>query len=31
MARVAQAVDGDTLQMGETKIRLFGIDAPEAD
>lgn len=25
----AQVVDGDTLRIGDTKIRLFGIDAPE--
>lgn len=25
-----RVVDGDTLAMGETRIRLFGIDAPEA-
>ncbi|MFY9955165.1 thermonuclease family protein [Bradyrhizobium sp.] len=24
-------VDGDTVQIGETKIRLNGIDAPETD
>lgn len=26
----AEVVDGDTLRIGDTKIRLFGIDAPEA-
>ena len=26
---VARIVDGDTLAIGETKIRLEGIDAPE--
>lgn len=26
----ATAVDGDTLRLGDTRIRLFGIDAPEA-
>ncbi len=25
----ARVVDGDTLEIGRTKIRLFGIDAPE--
>lgn len=25
----AQVIDGDTLLVGETKVRLFGIDAPE--
>ncbi|MXO75758.1 thermonuclease family protein [Altererythrobacter aerius] len=25
----AQVVDGDTLRIGDTKVRLFGIDAPE--
>ena len=28
---VARIVDGDTLAIGETKIRLEGIDAPESD
>jgi endonuclease YncB( thermonuclease family) len=28
---VARIVDGDTLAIGETKIRLEGIDAPETD
>jgi endonuclease YncB( thermonuclease family) len=27
---VAEVIDGDTLLIGETTIRLFGIDAPEA-
>ena len=27
----AIVVDGDTLKIGETRIRLFGIDAPEQD
>jgi len=27
----AQAVDGDTLVVGDRKVRLFGIDAPELD
>ena len=27
----ARIVDGDTLAIGETKIRLEGIDAPESD
>jgi endonuclease YncB( thermonuclease family) len=27
----ARIVDGDTLAIGETKIRFFGIDAPETD
>ena len=26
---LARIADGDTLQMGKTRIRLFGIDAPE--
>lgn len=26
----ARVVDGDTLQLGRTYVRLFGIDAPEA-
>jgi endonuclease YncB( thermonuclease family) len=26
----AQATDGDTIRIGETRIRLHGIDAPEA-
>ena len=26
----ARIVDGDTIWIGETKIRLYGIDAPEA-
>ena len=26
----ATAIDGDSLSMGDTEIRLFGIDAPEA-
>lgn len=26
----ASVIDGDTLQLGERRIRLFGIDAPEA-
>ena len=25
----ARVVDGDTIYVGSTKIRLFGIDAPE--
>lgn len=28
---IARAVDGDTLQIGDTRVRLEGIDAPEAD
>jgi endonuclease YncB( thermonuclease family) len=28
---VARAGDGDSLQIGSTRIRLFGIDAPELD
>jgi endonuclease YncB( thermonuclease family) len=28
---VPRVVDGDTLAIGETKIRLEGIDAPETD
>jgi endonuclease YncB( thermonuclease family) len=27
----AHVIDGDTLEIGGTKIRLQGIDAPEAD
>lgn len=27
---VAQVADGDTLTVGQTRIRLFGVDAPEA-
>jgi len=27
----AQAIDGDTLTVGDRKVRLFGIDAPELD
>lgn len=27
----ARVIDGDTIAIGETTIRLFGIDAPEAD
>lgn len=27
----AVVIDGDTLQVGDTRVRLFGIDAPEAD
>jgi endonuclease YncB( thermonuclease family) len=30
IAGVAQAVDGDTLTIGTARIRLFGVDAPEA-
>ena len=26
----ARIIDGDTIWIGETKIRLYGIDAPEA-
>ncbi len=26
---IPRIIDGDTLQIGETKIRLHGIDAPE--
>jgi endonuclease YncB( thermonuclease family) len=29
VAGVARVIDGDTLEIGKTKIRLFGIDAPE--
>ncbi|MFN7308848.1 MAG: thermonuclease family protein, partial [Acetobacteraceae bacterium] len=25
----ARAIDGDTLQVGDTRLRLHGIDAPE--
>lgn len=28
---VARAVDGDSLAIGQTRVRLFGIDAPEHD
>ncbi|MEM6886839.1 MAG: thermonuclease family protein [Pseudomonadota bacterium] len=28
---VARVIDGDTLQVGETLVRIFGIDAPETD
>jgi hypothetical protein len=28
---IARIIDGDTLAIGETKIRLEGIDAPESD
>ncbi len=28
---IARAGDGDTLTIGETRVRLFGIDAPEFD
>lgn len=28
---VAQAVDGDSLTIGQARVRLFGIDAPEHD
>jgi hypothetical protein len=28
---VPRIVDGDTIEIGQTKIRLFGIDAPETD
>jgi endonuclease YncB( thermonuclease family) len=27
----ARVVDGDTLEVGGRKVRLFGIDAPELD
>lgn len=27
---IAEVVDGDTLRIGDTRVRLFGIDAPEA-
>ena len=27
----ARVVDGDTIHIGKTKIRLHGIDAPEMD
>lgn len=27
----AQVIDGDTLRIGDVRIRLFGIDAPEQD
>jgi endonuclease YncB( thermonuclease family) len=30
MVGIAQAVDGDTLTLGTLRVRLFGIDAPEA-
>lgn len=28
---IAQAIDGDSLQVGNQQIRLFGVDAPEAE
>jgi len=31
IAGIAQAQDGDSLEIGGTRIRLFGIDAPEFD
>ena len=31
LSGAAHIVDGDTLVIDETKIRLFGIDAPELD
>jgi endonuclease YncB( thermonuclease family) len=31
LAGTARPVDGDTLALGSTRIRLWGIDAPEAD
>jgi endonuclease YncB( thermonuclease family) len=31
VAGIPRIVDGDTVQIGETKIRLSGIDAPETD
>ena len=31
MSGIPQVVDGDTVQIGQTKIRLQGIDAPETD
>jgi endonuclease YncB( thermonuclease family) len=31
IAGVARVVDGDTVKIGETRIRFFGIDAPEHD
>ena len=30
LAGVARAIDGDTLQLGEVRIRLHGIDTPES-
>ena len=30
LSGVAEIVDGDTFRFGETRIRIFGIDAPEA-
>lgn len=31
LAGPARPIDGDTLALGSTRIRLWGIDAPEAD
>jgi endonuclease YncB( thermonuclease family) len=31
MSGAARPVDGDTLALGSTRIRLWGVDAPEAD
>jgi len=31
LAGVAKAIDGDTLSIGTTKVRLDGVDAPQAD
>ena len=28
---IAKVIDGDTIRIGEKKIRLFGIDAPEKE
>ena len=30
-ATVVRVVDGDTLRLGERRVRLIGIDAPELD
>lgn len=29
IAGPAQAIDGDSLKVGGTEVRLFGVDAPE--
>ena len=31
LAGLARPIDGDTLALGQTRIRLWGIDAPEAE
>jgi endonuclease YncB( thermonuclease family) len=28
---IARAKDGDSMMVGETEVRLFGVDAPEFD